>query len=89
MKKFSFCLRSLYGFAALSLIASLMICTLGVNAQAPGENTVHGKVLDENGKGLDGATVTVKGSTKATQTDNTGAFTLSDIKRGTALVISF
>jgi TonB-dependent starch-binding outer membrane protein SusC len=38
---------------------------------------VHGKVVDESGKGVPGASVIVKGSVQGTQTDAEGVFTIS------------
>ena len=49
---------------------------------------VTGKVTDENGEGLPGATVMVKGTNKGTTSDFEGNFSLS-IPDGATLVISF
>jgi len=50
---------------------------------------ISGKVLDENGKPLAGAAVTVKGSSKGTLTGNTGEFTLKEVPATASLIISF
>ena len=50
--------------------------------------TIKGTVSDENGEGLPGATVTVKGTTNGTITDIDGNFTLN-AEEGQVLVISF
>ncbi|RYS25386.1 SusC/RagA family TonB-linked outer membrane protein, partial [Staphylococcus pseudintermedius] len=47
-----------------------------------------GKVYDDNGLSIPGATVLLKGTTKATTTDFDGAFEIKAPKNGT-LVISF
>ncbi|WP_316839456.1 SusC/RagA family TonB-linked outer membrane protein [Pedobacter gandavensis] len=55
----------------------------------PSNIDIHGKVLDENGKPLPGATVLVKGSKNYTQTNNSGEFLLKDLADQAILVISF
>ena len=50
--------------------------------------TVKGVVTDENGEGLPGATVTIKGSTFGTITDIDGNFTIN-VDEGQTLVFSF
>ncbi len=50
---------------------------------------VQGKIMDENGKPLPGATVQVKGSKRFTQTNHAGEFILKDIPDHATLVISF
>jgi TonB-linked SusC/RagA family outer membrane protein len=49
---------------------------------------IKGKVSDENGEGLTGVSVAVKGTTKGTQTDANGNFTV-DASLGNVLVFSF
>lgn len=56
--------------------------------QAPPPMDISGNVKDENGNPLSGATVSVKGSNIATQTDANGHFTLR-AEDGTTLVVSF
>ncbi|WP_167457297.1 SusC/RagA family TonB-linked outer membrane protein [Sphingobacterium detergens] len=41
------------------------------------QQSVTGRVIDQNGKGLSGATVTVKGSSVSTQTDESGNFKIN------------
>lgn len=50
---------------------------------------VRGKVLDENGLPLPGATVHVKNTTKTLLTDENGQFTLKEIDGKAILVVSF
>jgi len=54
-----------------------------------GEVTIKGRVTDENGEGLPGATITIKGSSQGTITDVEGNFTLSVEETSQVLVISF
>src|SRR5690606_38422314 len=51
--------------------------------------TLTGKVLDEAGAPLVGATVKVKGTTLATTTDNDGVFTLEVADNAQTLEVSF
>src|SRR5256885_14504562 len=51
--------------------------------------TIKGRILDENGKPVPGATVVVKGSKKGTQTDKDGNFTITvPANAGTTLTVS-
>ncbi len=65
------------------LFLFLFLITAGANAQ-----TVTGKVLDNEKKPVDGATIAVKGTTKVTSTNTSGSFS---INAGTndILVISY
>lgn len=49
---------------------------------------ISGKITDENGEGLPGASVVVKGSSKGTTSDIEGNYKLS-IPEGTTIVVSF
>jgi TonB-dependent starch-binding outer membrane protein SusC len=50
---------------------------------------IHGRVTDSLGNPLAGASVTVKGTKKGTQTDANGMFELKGVNQGAALVVSF
>src|SRR5688500_211579 len=50
--------------------------------------TVTGSVIDQNGGGISGVTVTVKGTNIATQTDTTGAFSINAPENGTLVFSS-
>ncbi|WP_025762413.1 SusC/RagA family TonB-linked outer membrane protein [Dyadobacter tibetensis] len=52
------------------------------------DRSITGKVLDETGQGLPGATVTVKGSSRGTNADAEGNFSLSEVGDNTTLVFS-
>ncbi len=69
------------------------------NAGSPASNAVaylkrppidvRGRVLDEQGKPLPGASVKVKGSTQGTMTDTNGNFSLKGVPSEAVLVVSF
>ena len=50
---------------------------------------IRGKVVDENGQPMAGASVKVKGSNLGAVTDVTGAFSLKDVTEGATLVVSY
>ncbi|PPL02736.1 SusC/RagA family TonB-linked outer membrane protein [Parapedobacter indicus] len=51
--------------------------------------TIEGRIVDENGKPLNGVTVIVKGTTKGTTTDPEGRFVISEVAVGDILKISY
>lgn len=59
----------------------LFCCSTAMFAQST-TGRITGRVTDKDGNALPGATVTVKGSTKATTTDLTGTYTLVDLSQG-------
>lgn len=65
----------------LSLLVALFLFIQNVFAQS----VVTGIVTDQNGKGLSGVTVTVKGTSTATQTDQNGKFSI--IAAGNAVLV--
>lgn len=71
------------GFFPLGLF--LLFASLTSFAQ---ERTVSGKVTDEKDQGLPGVSVTVKGTTRGTNADAEGAFTLAGVKDADVLVFS-
>ena len=66
--------------AQLSATAFLLLFSLTVLAQS---RTVTGVITDQTGAGVPGVTVTVKGTNNATQTDATGAYSISVPENGT------
>ena len=60
----------------LACIITLLTLTCAVAFAQQGK-VIHGKVVDETGKGVPGASVIAKGSVQGTQTDGAGAFTLT------------
>ncbi len=57
-------------------------------ASPPRIDSIHGKVLDENGKPAQSVTVSIRGSRKITITDNNGAFTIGADKAKDVLVFT-
>lgn len=57
---------------------AIFFCTQTIFAQ----NTIKGKILDENNLPLSGANIIVKNTTIGTASDNEGNFTISGIKNG-------
>src|SRR5438045_2174199 len=51
--------------------------------------TVRGKILDDAGKGLSGATVSEKGTTNSTATSTDGSFTINVQGQSAVLVVSY
>jgi hypothetical protein len=74
----------------LLCIALLLGCTYTF-AQTPRPGEIRGKVLDDTGSPLPGASVLLTGSRKGVQTDNAGNFelTVPDGSRHYKLTISF
>ena len=71
------------GFHVLSLITCMMfLCTSFSYSQ------IKGKVTDPNGDALIGVSVAIKGTTKGTQTDVSGNYSI-DAANNTILVFSF
>ncbi len=68
----------------LLLIATLILCTVLGFAQS---RLITGKVTDEGGAGVSGASVNVKGSTYGVSADATGVFKIN-AKAGDVLVVS-
>ena len=71
----------------LKLILTLFMCVLATNMSAQ-ESLISGKVVDNAGLPLPGVNVHVKGTTKGTQTDFDGNFSISAPAKAT-VVFSF
>jgi TonB-linked SusC/RagA family outer membrane protein len=56
--------------------------------QPPPPIDVHGRVVNEKGEPVEGATVTVKGTKNATATDTNGEFTLKNVDENATLVFT-
>ena len=67
--------------------APVVILNASEGPQAPLID-VHGRVVNEKGEPVPGATVTVKGSRNATATDSDGNFILTGVEENATLVIS-
>ena len=59
---------------ACFIILLALTCSVAFAQQG---KVVHGKVVDDSGKGVPGASVIAKGSTQGAQTDEAGVFTLT------------
>ena len=66
----------------------LAVCSISVGAMAQ-QITVNGVVQDAQGEPIIGANILVKGTANGTITDFDGNFSLSDVKKGDVIVISF
>ena len=73
---------------AAKVIPVLFIFLMNV-AQAQAQTNLTGKVTNESGEGLPGATIKVKGSKVATQTADDGSFSINGAKSNVTLEISF
>ncbi|MCF0053356.1 SusC/RagA family TonB-linked outer membrane protein [Dyadobacter sp. LJ53] len=71
------------GFVSLAVF--LLLTSLSAFAQ---DRTITGKVSDEKDQGLPGVAVTVKGSTRGTNADAEGNYSISGVKDSDVLVFS-
>ncbi len=62
---------------------------IGIVNVVSDEGAVKGKVITEDGKPLDGATVVIKGTTTGTITDADGIFMLKGVSKDAKLVVSY
>ncbi len=72
----------------LGKMSFLILCVLLTQISFAQTKTVTGKVLDDKGSPVQGATVTIKGSRTGTATDATGSFKLSVAANAKTLVVS-
>src|SRR5438270_2139949 len=68
----------------LTLLAVLLFTIFAANAQ---DHTITGRVMDNAGKPVEGASVVVRGTTRGTTTVTDGTFSIS-AKRGDVLEVS-
>ena len=71
--------------------ASFLLClclALFATVTCAQKNSITGKVTGTNKEPVSGATVTIKGTTIATQTDGQGRFTITIVKENSTLIIS-
>lgn len=83
--------KILHSSAWQRLLVSIMVCCMafvGLSAAAQTIN-VKGTVTDAEGEPIIGATVLVKGTQTGTATDIDGQFSLSNVKAGSHLVVSY
>jgi TonB-linked SusC/RagA family outer membrane protein len=67
----------------------LITCCLTSFANDPYAFTVRGKVVDDKGAGLSGATITEKGQLNATTSGNDGSFSITIQGQSAVLVVSY
>lgn len=67
------------------ILLSFLFCTFGAYAQT---NPITGTVIDENGLPVHGATATVENTTRSTQTNENGIFTLQAAP-GEKIIVSY
>lgn len=72
----------------IMLMKKVNLQTTDLSVQQDG-NRIAGKVVDETGESVIGASVVVKGTTNGTITDMNGNFTLERVKSGDVIQISF
>jgi TonB-linked SusC/RagA family outer membrane protein len=53
------------------------------------KQTITGTVIDENGEPLVGASVTIKGTSQSTKTNNEGKYSFSDIADNVVLIVTY
>ena len=73
------------------LVSLLSLCLIPYSLSAQtqtAKKTVTGKVTDENSKPLEGATVSVKGTSDRTSTKADGSFTIQAVDKATLVVSS-
>jgi TonB-linked SusC/RagA family outer membrane protein len=65
------------------------LCLLILPMVADAQTAVSGTITDKKGLPLAGASVVLKGTSKATMADEKGTFNLSGIERGQVLIVSY
>ena len=78
-------------FLLLTVCSGLCLLTKKTEAQAvtQTEKRVTGKVTDENGIGLPGVSITIKGTSQGTATDSSGLYTTNVPDKNSVLLFSF
>lgn len=69
------------------LLASALFCVLAISVNAQNKQKVTGRVLDDNGQPVAGATVVVDGTTNGTTTDFDGNYTITADSDATLKVV--
>lgn len=76
MKQFNLAIGKIFTVTVIFLLASLTVFA---------QNTITGKVINDAGKGIQGVTVTIKGTNISTQTDANGDYTINAPKTNSTL----
>jgi len=85
-KKIIFLLKRKWTCIIILLVHLMVFSTIEGFAQ---QKAITGKISDQSGQLIPGATVIVKGTSTGTVTDNTGKFTLANVTDKSILVFSF
>ena len=88
IKKLTCVLRG-YGFFLLAFLICLNVNATTFDDAFEVQQEIKGKVTDQNGLPLPGATVIVKGTNNGVSTDIDGAYTISNVSPGSVLVFSY
>src|ERR1700734_2204154 len=70
------------------LLFTFLLTVFGCISSFAQDLSVHGRVTDEKGANVQGATVAIKGTRDATVTNENGEYTIN-AKKGATLVITF
>lgn len=73
----------------LKIICVLHVAIISINSTKAQSISVSGKVTDEQGEGLPGVTLLVKGTTNGTASNSTGNYSLNGVIGNGTLVVSF
>ncbi|MBE7168997.1 MAG: TonB-dependent receptor [Williamsia sp.] len=68
---------------------SLLIALLSLLTAAAQTGTIRGLVIDESGQPIAGATIRVKNDRLATTSGNDGTYTLTNVKAGAVILVSY
>src|SRR5438132_1465956 len=79
--------KRVLGMTVKTMLLQVAFLLLGFAAFA--QVSIHGKILDDKGNPLSGATVQLKGTNQFTQTDQKGDFSLNAPSSSSRLVFSF
>jgi len=88
-KRFILILAGLFIFIALPIQTLANSIARVENSQQDGNITITGKVIDDYGEGIIGASVVVDGTTVGTVTDTDGNFTLTSVPPTATITISY
>src|SRR5659263_416749 len=85
-KKLIFLTKGKWTRMLFSLVFLMVLMTGIAFAQ---QKSISGKISDQSGAMIPGASVIIKGTTTGTVTDNNGKFTLTNVSEKSTLVVSF
>jgi hypothetical protein len=71
------------------LFTQVLLVVLMTGIASAQQKSITGKVSDQSGSLIPGASIIIKGTTTGTVTDNNGKFTLTNVSEKSTLVCSF